>query len=459
MATMDLAAFARNLIDGEDGDAHRAGMRVLSPTLVGTEVLTPVGAERHARRADPIARDPREHSDQARRIRRELHLGRNQQNEAGGGRGIRTPGGVSPTAVFKTAAFDRSAIPPRWLPASYYHAAAGGSTRRCAGPPRDDRRRERGPDIPLPRTRGATSRAQACKGLLCSTTAGLVREAIEPALGPPGDPTLDGPRVRAVLLPRILRPMATPLTFPLALLLLSAVPLAVPTQGSPPPGSLAGTSGAVPRLVGAPPESAQPSTPPPGITRTVLADNASMLVARLRFAPGAREELHTHPFSAVVIHLTPAVVDMQLGAQRTTTRREAGFTEYIPRETPHAAANAGQEAFDIVTIAFKPERFRAPAGPPTPAPPGITRTPVLDNDDARIARVEFAPGAAESVHSHPVDLVVVLLTPGRLAVQQGPDKTVRAYAAGDVIVLPREVPHAVANAEAHPVTLMSVTFK
>lgn len=31
----------------------------------------------------------------------------------GGGIGIRTPGGRKPTAVFKTAAFDRSAIPPK----------------------------------------------------------------------------------------------------------------------------------------------------------------------------------------------------------------------------------------------------------------------------------------------------------------------------------------------------------
>lgn len=253
--------------------------------------------------------------------------------------------------------------------------------------------------------------------------------------------------------------MATLLPAPLAALLLSALLLAVPIAGSPPQDGVAGTPGAGFRRVGAGPERAQAPALPPGITRTVLADNLSVLVARLRFAPGAREQVHTHPFSAVVIHLTPAVVDMQLGPARSTTRREAGFTEFIPRETPHAAANAGDEDFDIVTIALKPERFRAPAGPPTPAPPGITRTPLLDNDEVRVVRTEFAPMAAEPLHSHPVDLIVVLLTPGRLEVQQGPDKMVRAYAAGDAIVLPRDVPHAVANAETHPVTLMSVTLK
>ena len=35
------------------------------------------------------------------------------QREVGGGRGIRTPGTLPGTAVFKTAAIDHSAIPPR----------------------------------------------------------------------------------------------------------------------------------------------------------------------------------------------------------------------------------------------------------------------------------------------------------------------------------------------------------
>jgi hypothetical protein len=33
----------------------------------------------------------------------------------GGERGIRTPGGVAPTPVFKTGAFDHSAISPQWV--------------------------------------------------------------------------------------------------------------------------------------------------------------------------------------------------------------------------------------------------------------------------------------------------------------------------------------------------------
>lgn len=250
-----------------------------------------------------------------------------------------------------------------------------------------------------------------------------------------------------------------PFVLPIAGLLACAGLLAMPIAGSRTRGGDVSTRGPGARFAPAPAESGQAPGLPPGLTRTVLLDNASVLVARLRFAPGAREEVHAHPFSAVVIHLTPAVVDMRLGPERTTTRREAGFTEFILREIPHAAANVGEGDFEILTIALKPDRFRAPAGPATPAPPGITRTPVLDNEEARVVRVGFAPGAAEPVHSHPVDLVVVPLTAGRLEIQQGADKTVRAYTLGEAIFLPREVAHAVANADARPVTLMSVTVK
>jgi quercetin dioxygenase-like cupin family protein len=203
----------------------------------------------------------------------------------------------------------------------------------------------------------------------------------------------------------------------------------------------------------------QAPSPPPGITRTVLVDNASVLVARLRFAPGAREEVHTHPFSAVVVYLERAEVDMRLGAERATRRREPGSVESIAAETPHAAANVGRDGFEIVTIAPKPDRTRGREAPASRAPDGITRTPVLENADARVTRVVFGPSAREPVHSHPFDLVVVQLTPGRMEVRLGEDVSAKHYAAGDVIFLPRDVPHAVSSLEKRPVELLSVGIR
>ena len=52
----------------------------------------------------------------------------------------------------------------------------------------------------------------------------------------------------------------------------------------------------------------QAGAPPPGITRTELVNNATALIARLRMAPGAREDVHTHPFSAVVVQIGAGVL-------------------------------------------------------------------------------------------------------------------------------------------------------
>lgn len=198
---------------------------------------------------------------------------------------------------------------------------------------------------------------------------------------------------------------------------------------------------------------------PPGITRTPLVDNATVMAARLTMAPSARETVHTHPFSAVVVQLQPGEVEMRIGTKPDTGRRDRGHVEFIAAEMPHAAANVGANAFDVVTIALKPGRKAGGTQPVSAAPPGITRALVLDNAEARVARVTFAPGAREPVHSHPFDMVLVLLAPGTMDVLVGGDTGVKDYAAGEVVFLPRDVPHAVASADEKLFELLSVAVK
>jgi quercetin dioxygenase-like cupin family protein len=198
---------------------------------------------------------------------------------------------------------------------------------------------------------------------------------------------------------------------------------------------------------------------PPGITRTQLLDNASVMVARLRMAPGARETVHTHPFSAVVVQLEPGEVEMRVGTRRDTARRNAGHVEFIAAEMPHAAANVGSAPFDIVTIALKPDRKPGGTQAAAETPKGITRSPVLDNPQARATRVVFQPGAREPVHMHPYDLVLVQLTPARMEVLLGPATAVNDHAAGDVIFLPRDVPHSVSSRHPEPFEVLSVGVK
>lgn len=200
-------------------------------------------------------------------------------------------------------------------------------------------------------------------------------------------------------------------------------------------------------------------TTPPGITRTQLLDNPSVMVARLRMEPGSRETVHTHPFSAVVVQLDAGDVEMRTGTRRETARRDRGHVEFIAAEMPHAAANTGTSAFDLVTIALKPDRKPGGTQAPAEAPKGITRTPVLDNAQARATRVTFASGAREPVHMHPYDLVVVPLTATRIELLLGPATTIEDYEAGEVIFLPRHVPHSLSSRHPEPFDVVSVGVK
>jgi quercetin dioxygenase-like cupin family protein len=198
---------------------------------------------------------------------------------------------------------------------------------------------------------------------------------------------------------------------------------------------------------------------PAGITRTVIADNSTVLVARLGMAPAARETPHTHPFSAVVVQVGAGQVEMSVGGSTVTARRETGHVQFIPKQALHAAANVGKNAFDVVTIAIKPDRVPPASVPPTEPPPGIMRQVILDNDDARATNVRFAPGAREPIHSHPFDLVLVQLSPAKMEVQVGDEKTVKDHDIGAVIYLPRNVPHAVSSVHSSPFEILSVTVK
>lgn len=98
---------------------------------------------------------------------------------------------------------------------------------------------------------------------------------------------------------------------------------------------------------------AQAPPMPPGISRTPIVDNASVMVARLTLAPAAREQVHTHPFDAVVVQISTGRVEMTIGDRTSTEVYQPGFVWFITRDTPHAAANVGEAPFDVVTVAIK----------------------------------------------------------------------------------------------------------
>jgi quercetin dioxygenase-like cupin family protein len=92
---------------------------------------------------------------------------------------------------------------------------------------------------------------------------------------------------------------------------------------------------------------------PIGISRTTVIDNPRVIVMRLVMDPGAREQVHSHPYDVVVVQLTRGTVETTIGTDRTTSLREPGFVWFIAKNTPHAAANVGKEPFEVVTTILK----------------------------------------------------------------------------------------------------------
>jgi len=201
-------------------------------------------------------------------------------------------------------------------------------------------------------------------------------------------------------------------------------------------------------------------TPRPAPQRTTVVDNATVTVTRLRFAPGSGETVHTHDFPLVIVQLTSGdVVDLTVSDARARGPRVAGLVTFVPAGAEHAVVNAGTMPFDMMAVAIKPSRTPAPAAPPTDAPPGVTRTTLLDNADVRVVRVEFTPGSQEPVHTHPNDLVTIQINAGRLQIRLGTRRTDSRRPVGFVQFVPRNARHAYGSRGDRTIELLSVSIK
>ena len=205
------------------------------------------------------------------------------------------------------------------------------------------------------------------------------------------------------------------------------------------------------------PQSAERRPPP---VRTTVIDNATVTVTRLRFAPGSGETVHTHDFPLVIVQLTDGdVVDLTVSDARGRGPRVHGLVTFVPAGTEHAVVNAGEQPFEMMAVAIKPTRKPASAAPPTDAPPGITRTTLLDNDVVRVVRVEFTPGSREPAHTHPNDLVTLQVNAGRLQVRVGSRRTDARRAVGFVQFVPSNVSHAYSSRGDRTIEVLSFSIK
>lgn len=88
------------------------------------------------------------------------------------------------------------------------------------------------------------------------------------------------------------------------------------------------------------------------------------------------------------------------------------------------------------------------------------RTVILENEKVRVVDVAFAPGDVEAEHTHPLDLVVIALTPGGIE-STAPDGTRQTLVPkpGDVQFFPKGSTHTSRNPGQDPVRLRAIFVK
>lgn len=91
----------------------------------------------------------------------------------------------------------------------------------------------------------------------------------------------------------------------------------------------------------------------PRISLVKLLENDKVMVTRITFPPGAREDVHITPQDLVVMQGSLGQVEVTLGKETTTGRVETGKTWWVSNVTPHAYSNVGSEPFDLIVIFLK----------------------------------------------------------------------------------------------------------
>ena len=90
-----------------------------------------------------------------------------------------------------------------------------------------------------------------------------------------------------------------------------------------------------------------------------------------------------------------------------------------------------------------------------PAVPTVQR----DDDDIRITRWDFPPGAVTGWHTHGSPYFVVLLTDAVLRVHDGTKVTDTTLVAGQAYNRPSGVQHDVMNGSDHPIAFIEIELK
>jgi quercetin dioxygenase-like cupin family protein len=177
----------------------------------------------------------------------------------------------------------------------------------------------------------------------------------------------------------------------------------------------------------------------------VEVDNSQVRVLRVKYGPGEKSVMHSHPFG-VVVFLTDAHIKFHLPGGKSEVRDgKAGTAEMTPEET-HLPENLGARAFEAILIEIKgteadfpemtdgalaldPKHYVAEAD--------VSQNASEDNFTS-VLHVKYGPHERSVMHRHP-DAVAVFLTGAQFKFTLSDGKTeVRNGKAGDVRFTPAE---------------------
>jgi len=96
-----------------------------------------------------------------------------------------------------------------------------------------------------------------------------------------------------------------------------------------------------------------PASGGPKLTVVREIDNARVTVLRLTMPVGYKDPVTSGQNDLVVTQASPGEVEVLIGTEKTTARREVGQSWFVPKGTPHAFSNAGNAPFDMLVTVLK----------------------------------------------------------------------------------------------------------
>lgn len=187
---------------------------------------------------------------------------------------------------------------------------------------------------------------------------------------------------------------------------------------------------------------------------TVMLENASVRVLRIRYAPGEKSVMHQHPDS-IVVALSPSKVRFTLPDGKSEDADMAVESAMYTPAGVHNPANVGSAPVDAILVEFK-----APA-PGTATLPtsrdNMAMKPLAEGPRGAIYRLTAEPAFQEPAGSkHDYDQIVIALDAAQmsLAIDGKPAKT--SWTRGEAQFIGRGVAHESKNTGGKPVNFLVV---